>query len=107
MQAIFSGPDDDGLAGALEAAGVDLTRIDDLATRPKLEEAGIHEADLFVLTDLGQATAIPIAKDLNEELRVVVYANDSLPEFVRGMDVLKMDPRLLDAEAVAEELVGS
>lgn len=107
MQGIFSGPDDDGLASALEAAGVDLTRLDDLATRPALEEAGVHEADLFVLTDLGQATAIPIAKDLNDGLRVVVYANDSLPEYVRGMDVLKMDPRLLDAEAVAEELVGS
>ncbi len=105
MNAIFSGPDDDGLASALEAAGVDLTRVDGVATRPALEEAGVHDADLFVLTDVGQATAVPIATDLNGGLRVVVYATDSLPEFVRGMDVLKVDPRLLDAETVAAELV--
>lgn len=105
MKAIFSGSDDDGLGAALEAAGVDLTRVDGVATRPALEEAGVHEADLFVLTDVGQATAVAIAKDLNDGLRVVVYAIDSLPEFVRGMDVLKVDPRLLDPETVAAELL--
>ncbi|PSP77069.1 CTP synthetase [Halobacteriales archaeon QS_1_68_20] len=105
MKGIFSGPDDDGIASALEAAGVDLRRVDGVATRPALEEAGVHEADLLVLTDVSQATAIPIARDLNGELRVVVYTTDSLPEYVRGMDVLKVDPRLLDAETVASELV--
>ena len=106
MKAIFSGADDDGLASTLEGMGVDLTRIDGVATRPALEEAGIHDADLFVLTDIGQATAIAIAKDLNDTVRLVVYATDSLPEYVRGMDVLKVDPRLLGPDAVAEELTS-
>jgi len=106
MKGIIAGDDDDGLGGALEAGGADLTHVEGVATRPRLEEAGVHDAELFVLTDLDQATAIPIAKNLNEALRVVVYSEDSLPEFVRGIDVLKVDPRLLDPDAVAEELLN-
>jgi hypothetical protein len=104
--AVLCGPDEDGLGDALGAAGVDVRRIDDRATRPALEDAGIHDADLFVLTDLTEATAVPVARDLNDDLRTVVYASDGLPEFLSGSEVLKMDPRLLGAEAVAEELLN-
>lgn len=103
--AVFAGPDEAGLAGALEAEGVAVTHVDGIASRPALEEAGICDADLFVLTDVGQATAIPIARDLVDELRVVVYSRDSLPEFAGAMEVLKVDPALLDATTVAEEIV--
>jgi len=105
--AVFAGPDPHGLAAALEDEGVTVTHVDGVASRPALEEAGICDADLFVLTDVGQATAIPIARDLVEDLRVVVYTDDSLPEFASALEVLKVDPALLDAAAVAEELVGT
>lgn len=105
MQGVFAGDDEDGLAAALETAGVDLARIDGFVNRPALEDAGIVDADLFVLTDVSQATAIPIARELNEELRIVVYGDDSLPEFVSGQEVLAIDPALLGPDAVADELV--
>lgn len=105
--AVFAGPDDEGLAAALEDEGVAVTRVDGIASRPALEEAGICDSDLFVLTDVGQATAIPIARDLVEELRVVVYTGDSLPEFASALEVLKVDPALLGPDAVAEELTNS
>lgn len=104
MYAILAGPDPDGLGAQLREQGVDATTIDGVATRPKLEEAGVHEADLFVLTDVEQATAIPIVKDLNESVRAVVYDRKSLPEFVRGQADLAVDPELLGPDAVAEEL---
>jgi hypothetical protein len=104
--AVFAGPDEAGLADALAAEDVAVTHVDGIASRPALEEAGIVDADLFVLTDVGQATAIPIARDLAEDLRVVVYTGDSLPEFASAMEVLKVDPALLDPAAVAEELTG-
>ena len=104
--AVLCGPDEDGLGDALSAAGVTVTRIDDRATRPALEEAGIYDADLLVLTDLAEAAAVPIARDLNDDLRTVVYASEGLPEFLGASEVLKVDPRLLDAEAVAEELLN-
>lgn len=105
MEAVFAGSDHDGLAAALRAEGVDVTTIEGIATRPALEDAGIVDAELFVLTDVGQATAIPIARDFTEDLRIVVYSSDSLPDFVSAQEVMAIDPQLLDAETVAEELV--
>ncbi|MFD1565756.1 CTP synthetase [Haloarchaeobius amylolyticus] len=103
--AIVAGPDDDGIGAALEAAGVEVSRVDGVITRPQLEEAGIVAADLYVLTDVGQATTIPIVCDLNDELRTVVYARDTVPEFVKGQLDLAVDPQLMDASVVADELV--
>lgn len=105
MHAIVVGPDN-GLAEQLRERGVETTRIEGLADRPALEDAGIVDADMFVLTDVGQATAIPVARDLTEDLRIVVYAYDTVPEFVRGQPALIVDPNLLDPDAVAEELVA-
>ena len=106
MKVVFAGHDADGLVGALADHGLDVSRVDGIANRPALEEAGIHDAELFVITDAGQATSIVVARDLNPDLRVVAYTADSLPEFVSGQEVLGMDPKLLGPEAVAEELAG-
>ena len=103
--AVVTGPDPEGLGDALEARGVSVARIDGAPNRPALEEGGISEADLFVLTDVGHTTSIPVALDLAADLRVVVYARESLPEFAKGQADLLVDPALLDAETVAEELV--
>lgn len=105
MQAIVAGPDEDGMADALEREGVDVERVEGIVSRPALEEAGILEADLYVLTDVEQATTIPIAIDLNDDLRTVTYARDTIPEFVKGQLDLAVDPRLVEATVVAEELV--
>jgi len=56
------------------------------------------------LTEVQQATSIPVAKDLNGNLRVVVYADGSLPDFARGQADLVVDPDLIDPGTVAEEL---
>jgi hypothetical protein len=105
MIATIAGSDEDGLGDALESLGVDVRYAEGTAARPDLEEAGIHEADLLVITDAGLATSIPVGKDLNPDVRVVVYARDSLPEFARGQAGHIVDPALLDATTVAEELV--
>ncbi|WP_338729679.1 CTP synthetase [Haladaptatus sp. DJG-WS-42] len=105
MNAIVIGEDEYALGDALEAKGVAVTYLDGIANRPALEDAGITDCDLLVLTDVSQATSIPVAKDINENLRVVVYADDSVPEFVRGQAGLIIDPDLLAVETVAEELV--
>lgn len=104
--AIVAGPDESGIVDALEAEGVDVARIEGVVSRPELEEAGIFDADLYVLTDVGQATTIPIACDLNDEIRTVAYSQDTVPEFVRGQLDLAIDPQLMDAAIVAEELVN-
>lgn len=103
MNVIVAGVDADSVGTAIEKEGHDVTTVD-VANRPALEEAGIIEAETFVLTEVEQATSIAIAKDLNVDLRVVVYAAGSLPDFARRQTDLDVDPELLDAKTVAEEL---
>lgn len=105
-RAVIAGPDDENLGEALAAEGVTVARATGTANRPALEDAGIVDADLLVLTDTSLATSIPIAKDLTDELRVIVYADDSLPEFVKGQADILLDPTLFEPEAVAEEYGG-
>ncbi|WP_266078579.1 DUF7126 family protein [Haladaptatus caseinilyticus] len=106
MRAVIAGPDGDGLGTALESENVETTIVDGIASRPALEDAGIHDADLFVLTDVGQATSIAVAKDVNPGIRAVVYDENTIPEFARGQADLIVDPNLLTADTVAEELTA-
>jgi hypothetical protein len=107
MNAVIAGPDEHDLGAALSAVGFSVTRAAGTANRPALEEAGIHDADLLVLTDAALATAIPVATDLNDDIRIVAYTTDSLPEFVKGQGHMALDPRLFDPEDVAEEAVDA
>lgn len=102
--AIIVGEDVDGLGEALETEGFEVARIEGFANRGALESAGIATADVFAITDTVHATGIPIARELNEDLRIVVYAHDSLPEFAQPLADLSVDPNLLGPDAVAEEL---
>lgn len=104
-QAVVVGGDEQGIGEALEAVGVSVATAA-VGNRPGLEEAGINEADLFVLTDLEQATSITVAHDLNEDVRIVVYTGGSLPEFATRTTDLMVDPDLLSPAAVAEELAN-
>ncbi|WP_122088828.1 DUF7126 family protein [Halalkalicoccus subterraneus] len=104
MNAVIAGEDEDGLGEALEAEGFEVTRIEGFADRVALETAGIEDATVFAITDTVHATGIPVARELNEELRIIVYAADSLPEFAQPLADLIVDPDLLSPEAIAEEL---
>ncbi|PSP83363.1 CTP synthetase [Halobacteriales archaeon QS_1_68_17] len=103
MNVTVVGPDANGIVGALEGEGHQVAAAP-VGNRPGLEEAGIHDAAVYLLTDVEQATSIAVAKDLNEGVRVVVYAEGSLPDFARRQADLLVDPDLLGPEAVAEEL---
>lgn len=101
---IVAGSDPDGLGAALEDRGATVSYAEGTADRPALEDAGVSEADVLVVTDAGLATSITVALDCNPELRVVVYTRDTVPEFVKGQAGHIVDPELLDVDTVAEEL---
>ncbi|QDX40689.1 CTP synthetase [Salarchaeum sp. JOR-1] len=104
MNAILVGPDR-GLGDALGAQGVSVERIG-LGSAAELEDAGVADADVLVLTDVGESTAVSVALELNDRLKTVVYSPDTIPEFVRGQLDLALDTELLDPDLVAEELAG-
>ncbi|WP_199174698.1 DUF7126 family protein [Halegenticoccus soli] len=103
-KALIAGADEEHIGDALAAQGVETVRIDGLATRASMDEAGLADADLLVLTDVSDATAISVAKERNPHVKVVIYARESLPEFARGQADLAVDPALLGPDVVAEEL---
>lgn len=100
---VVAGTDDYDVAAAVREAGCELSRVD-VANRPALEDAGVVSAEAFLLTEVAQATSIAVAKDLNPDLTVVVYADGSLPDFVRGQADLILDPALFEPESVAESI---
>lgn len=106
MNAIIVGPDR-GIAAALVSESIDVTRIEGIASGEKLTDAGIEDTDLFVITDAGEATAVPVATELNENLKTVAYTPDSMPEFVKAVLDFAIDPEVLSPDTVAEELVES
>jgi hypothetical protein len=107
MKAIVAGPDAEGIGEALEAEGVTVVRVESPVFAEELETAGITEAEIFVLTDPEEGISIPLAKEANPELTAVCYGEGTLPESVKGMVDLVIDPALLSATAVAEELVAA
>lgn len=104
--AVVAGPDEHGLGEALAALDVEISRIEGVVTAEALETAGIDGAAYFVLTDVDEATGIPIAKEFHPEVYTVTYAERSLPEFVAGVADIAIDPALMDPETVAEELTN-
>jgi hypothetical protein len=103
LNVIVTGTDSHEIGDAIEDAGFDVSAVD-IGNRPALEDAGVVDADIYVLTEVEQATSIPVAKDLNDDLKVVVYADGSLPDFALGQADLVLDPALFDPEDVAAEL---
>jgi hypothetical protein len=103
---ILAGPDENGLADELAALGADIVRVEGIATRESLDAAGLDTAHTLVLTEMDDASAIPVAKEANTEVRIVAYSRESLPEFARGQADLAIDPALLPPDVVADELVN-
>jgi len=103
VRVVVAGTDEHDIGSAIESEGFDVARVD-VANRTGLEKAGLVGADVFVLTEARQATAIAVAKDLDPGLRVVVYADDSLPDFARRQADLVLDPALFEPATVAAEL---
>jgi voltage-gated potassium channel Kch len=105
MNIIVIGPSR-GLVEAFEAEGATVSVLEGIATREELETAGVETADAVVVTDVEEASAVPVARKLNPDVRVVVYDHETMPEFVRPTVDLAVDPDLLDPGVVAEEIVA-
>ena len=107
LKVLVAGPDSDGLGEAAADLGAEVVRVEGFASAESLDDAGLPDADVLVLTDMDDAAAISVAKEANPDVKVVTYADESLPEYARRQADLAVDPALLGPEAVAEELVGA
>ncbi len=101
-QALIVGPDR-GLEAELTKNDVETTQVPIPITEADLDDAGLADAALLFITDKAEATAIPVAKRRQPEVRIVWYAPDSVPEFVTRQLDLGVDPSLIDPEVLIEE----
>ena len=107
VKVLVAGPDADGLGEAIERLGAEVVRVEGFASAESLDDAGLDDADVLVLTDMDDAVAISVAKEANPDVKVVTYADQSLPEYARRQADLAVDPALLGPGTVAEELVDA
>ncbi len=103
-QIVVGGDGATELISALRNAGFTIDRISAPVTARALERTGIEEATMFVLTDVEEATSIPVARELNPGLDVVVLSRTSLPEFASPIADLVIHPEAMDATMLVEEL---
>lgn len=100
---VVTGTDTHSIAETIDEAGFAVS-VADVGNRDALEAADIGDADIYVLTEAAQATSVPVAKDLNPDLKVVVYTEESLSDFALPQTDLILDPALFDPEEVTAEL---
>ena len=105
VRAVLVGPET-AVTEALEAEGVVFTRVTGVPSADAVREAGIADADLFLLTDPAEATAVGVVREANPDVRIVASVAETLPEYARPATDLVVDPALLDPAVVAEEVVG-
>lgn len=105
--AIITTPNAKPLSDALRGAGVDVTTVDPPISTSVLEEARITDADLYILTTPDEATSIPIAREHNPDVRVVVYSKAGVPEFASHQADLVLSPGEIDREVIVEALLDT
>ena len=101
---ILGGDGATDLTAALQDTGVCVERIPAPITADSLETAGIETAAMYVLTDPNEATSIPIAREQNPDIDVVVIAPDSLPDFANHLADLVVRPDHFEQTLLIEEI---
>ncbi len=102
---IIAGPDSTDLGSTLTEEGATIASVPAPVTVAALEAAGLSEADLFVLTEHEEATAIPIVRERRPTIPIVVYTADGVPDFASHLADLIISPNAMDQPVVIEELL--
>lgn len=102
---IVTEPDEADIGAALTDAGATVQLVARPITTSVLEQARIGETDIFVLTDPAEAIAIPILREIQPDVRIVVYAGEGLPDFASHQADLVLSPTGLEQDVVVEALL--
>ena len=103
---IVAGTDNTELGDTLEAAGGTVRRMGRPLTKQRLIDTGVEDADIFVLTEVREATALALVRELTSSVRIVVYSAESIPDFASHLADVRIDPEVLDQGIIIEELLA-
>lgn len=102
---ILLGSDPFDLGLRLEAASFEVSKLDGYPTGVDLETVGITDALVLLVTDVKLASLIPVAREQNETIQVVLYTDDRLPPFASAQADLAVDPELVDPDEFVEAVI--
>lgn len=104
-EVIVIGSDDHGLTERFEVAGVSAIQLDGRPIGADLDEGGIDAASVLVLTDADLASIIPVAKERNAPIAIVLYSSGRLPPYASAQADLAIDPALVDPDEVVDAVI--
>lgn len=99
---ILLGPDEFTLRDRLETMDITVAHLPGNPIGADLEEAGVTEAGVLLLTSSAQASLIPVARELNPSIAVILYTRSRLPAFASAQADLSVDPELIDSTEVVD-----
>ena len=103
MKIIFFGSGGD-LLPILSDQGFELEEIHTLEDIYSSHSDTILGADLLVITNTSDPTGILLCKELNPDIKIIVYSQNELSDFLRSQIDFALDPQLFPPDLVAEEL---
>lgn len=106
MRVLVAGPDPTDVGSSLADAGASIARLDGAITSRVLTDANVEDAQILIVTDPEEATGIPLARELNPDIEVVVYADESVPPFASHIADLIIDPAAISRSVLVEELLA-
>ena len=63
-----------------------------------------YDHGLLVITDTSDPTGILLCRELNPDIKTIVYSQDELSDFLRPQIDFALDPRLFPPNLMAEEI---
>ncbi len=103
MKIIFFGNGGD-LSLALSNQGFELEEISTLEGIHSSPPDALLNSDLLVITNTSDPTGILLCKELNPNLKIIVYSQDEISDFLRSQIDFALDPQLFPPDLVVEEL---
>lgn len=98
---IIVGPDEPDFRECLAEHELTAERLPGAPIKEDLAGAGGASAAAIVLTDVAHASLIPVAKELNPDIQVILYTASNLPPFASAQADLSVDPGLISPAELA------
>lgn len=102
---ILLGEDGYDLVDRLKAAGLEVTTLTGFPTGADLDDAGVEDAEVVLVADVHLASLIPVARERQPTIQVIVYSTDRLPPFASAQADLAVDPTLIDPDELVAALL--
>lgn len=99
---LIVGPDEFDITARFRETDISAIHLDGVPVGADLDDAGIEEAKVVLLTHVDHASLIPVAKERNPDIQIVLYTSARLPPFASRQADVAIDQALVEVEEVID-----